>query len=119
MAKQRGLSTDGKKHELTKRLVETLKLPLPEDLLSYNGEVNTIPDTISEIWKLSVFQLKEILNYHNVLTCGTKDELVLRLVIIKAERPHLALRKERDGLINLITIVRSVPDQLSEEAASV
>ena len=54
------LSTEGKKHELVKRLVEAMGLPEPEDIDSYSGDVNTIPDLVSEITKLSVFQLKEM-----------------------------------------------------------
>ena len=105
---QHKLSPEGKKHQLAKRLVESQTLPLPPALEKYNGDLDLLPHSITELAKLSVFKLKEILRYHNVLDCGTKDELAIRVAMVKSGKSHLAFTREYNALKNLITAARTL-----------
>ena len=91
---QHKLSSEGKKHQLVKRLVESRNLPLPPTLEKYNGDLVVIPKSITELAKFSIFKLKEILRYHNVLDCGTKDELAIRVAMVKSGKSHLTFTRE-------------------------
>ena len=61
-----------------------------------------------EVAKSSVFKLHEILRFHNILDCGTKDELILRVGMLKANRAYLAFFKESEAIINFITATRTL-----------
>jgi hypothetical protein len=102
------LSSEGKKHQLVKRLVESQNLPLPPALEKYNGDLDVLPKSITELAKFSVFKLKEILRYHNVLDCGTKDELAIRVAMVESGKSHLAFTREYYGLKNIITAARTL-----------
>ncbi|KXJ18944.1 hypothetical protein AC249_AIPGENE25645 [Exaiptasia diaphana] len=108
MAIKHKLPFEGKKHELVKRLVEYLELARPEGVPEYKGDLQSIPSFVKELNSLSVYRLKEILRYHNLLTCGTKDELILRVGMLKAGRRYLAFQREFKGLSNLISITKKV-----------
>jgi hypothetical protein len=83
-------------------------LEKPAELGVYTGELNMIPDTVKELSCLTVYQLNKILQFHIFLMCGTKDELVLRVGMLKAGRPGLAFKKDFDGLMNILTIIRNI-----------
>ena len=55
---------------------------------------------------MSAYRLREILRFHNILDCGTKDELALRVGMLKANRSYLAFHIELEAVINLITATR-------------
>ena len=82
------LSAEGKKHQLARRLVESQNLPLPPSLEKYNGDLELLPHSVTELAKLSIFKLREILRFHNVLDCGTKNELAIRVAMVKSGRSH-------------------------------
>ena len=73
------ISPEGKKHKIVKCLVETQKLELPPQLEKYDGDIHALPTSITELSQFSLFKLHKILRYHNVLDCGTKDELAIRV----------------------------------------
>ena len=50
---------------------------------TYNGDMKTIPTTLPRINKLSVQKLRAIAHQHGVLTCGTKEELSVRVYLLK------------------------------------
>ena len=58
--------------------------------------------------KLSVYNLREILRFHNILDCGTKDELVIRIAMLKSWRAYPAFHKELEVMVNLVTAVTSL-----------
>ena len=105
---QHKLSAEGMKHQLAKRLVQSQTLPLPPALEKYNGNLDLFPHSITELAKLSVFKLKEILRYHNVLDCGMKDELAIRVAMVESGKSHLAFTREYHALKNLITAARTL-----------
>ena len=105
---KRGLSTDGKKHECVKRLIDKTghtKLP---PLVEYDGDILCIPNSVTEIVKLSVYRLREILRFHNVLDCGTKDELVVRVGMVREGRAYLAFHRELEAISNLVNAIRAI-----------
>ena len=102
------LSAEGKKHELVKRIADKLALSCPPELEKYHGDVHLIPSSITEISGMSVFQLREILRYHNVLDCGTKDELTVRVGMLVAGTVRLAFQREVDAIKNLITAIKAL-----------
>ena len=108
LCRKKGLSVEGKKHDCVKRLVERMELTHPPPLDVYDGNIHLVPDSVTEIAKLSVYRLRVILRYHNILDCGTKDELSLRVGMLKAGRCYLAFYKELEAIKNLITATRSI-----------
>ena len=79
MCKEKNLPTEGKKHELVKFIVEKEARERPSELKMYNGDLCSVPALLTDLKKMSVYKLREILRFHNVWDCGTKDELVIRV----------------------------------------
>ena len=77
LCKKNGISSDGTKHECVKHLVKKLNRNPPPVLEKYDGKLFSLPNYVTEIAKFSVYKLREILRFHNILDCGTKDELLL------------------------------------------
>ena len=80
----------------------------PPPLEEYNGNLSSLPDSIIDIAKVSIYKLKEILRFHNVRDCGTKDELVVRAGMVRGGRKYLAFHRELEAIRNLITVTRSI-----------
>ncbi|CAB4026118.1 Hypothetical predicted protein [Paramuricea clavata] len=108
LCQQHNLSPEGKKHELVKRVAEKLGLPLPATLERYDGHLELIPESITELSRMSVYKLREILRYHNLLDCGTKDELVVRVGMLVAGKGRLAFQREVFAVRNLITATKTL-----------
>ena len=97
-----------KKHLCVERLVKKLDLAQPPSLEVYDGQLHLVPDAGYEIAKQSVQKLREILRYDNILDCGTKDELALRVVMLRRGRKYLTFYKELEAICNLLTATRSI-----------
>ena len=108
LCRKEKLSTEGKKHDFVKRLVNKRDTTKPPPLQVYNGILLNIPDSLTDIAKLSIYRLREILRYHNVLDCGTKDELVVRVGMVKWRRKYLAFHRESEAIWNIITATRNI-----------
>lgn len=108
LCRKERIPTEGKKHDCVKRLVEKMGSEKPPPLEEYNGDLSSLPDSITDIAKLSIYKLKEILRFHNVLDCGTKDELVVRVGMVRGGRKYLAFHRELEAIRNLITATRSI-----------
>ena len=108
LCRQKKLPAEGKKHDCVKRLVEKMECELPPPLNVYSGQLDSVPNSISEISKLSVYKLREILRFHNILDCSTKDELAIRVGMLKSGRAYLAFQKELEATVNLVTAVTSL-----------
>ena len=108
LCRKEKLSTEGKKHDFVKRLVNKRDTTKPPPLQVYNGILLNIPDSLTDIAKLSIYRLREILRYHNVLDCGTKDELVVRVGMVKGRRKYLAFHRESEAIRNIITATRNI-----------
>ena len=108
LCRKERIPTEGKKYDCVKRLVEKMGYEKPPPLEEYNGDLSSLPDSITDIAKLSIYKLKEILRFHNVLDCGTKDELVVRVGMVRGGRKYLAFHRELEAIRNLITATRSI-----------
>ena len=106
LCRQKKLPPEGKKHECVKHLVEKMECAPPQPLNVYSGELNSVPESIAEISKLSVYNLREILRFHNILDCGTKDELIIKVGMLKSGRGYLAFHKELEAMVDLVAALR-------------
>ena len=98
MCSQSGLLASGKKHEL----VECLSQKNTEFDLHY-GKIGSIPNSTAGMMRLSVAQLRTILRKHQILHLGTKEELIMRVWLLKAgylegafSREHLCILHSHD-----------------------
>ena len=108
LCQEHKLSPEGKKHEIVKRVVEKLGLPRPPSLERYDGDLERISSSITELSHMSVYRLREILRYHNVLDCGTKDELAVRVGMLVSGTGRLAFQREVLAIKNLITATKTL-----------
>jgi hypothetical protein len=102
------LDEHGTKNRLVEKLSNKLSLEKPVELERYFGEMSKIPSTISQIKKLPVFKLKQILHYHNIHWTGSKDLLILRVLALRTGSKHLLFQRERDGLLDTIDIAKKL-----------
>ena len=82
--------------------------PKPPPLVEHNGDILSIPNSVIAIAKLPVYRLQEILRFHNVLDCGTKDELVVRVGMVKGGRSYLAFHMELEAIRNVIVATSTI-----------
>ena len=108
MCKKYNLDVRGNKYECVQRLAQHLCRKPPPPLPTYDGNLSRIPTTVTEIKKLSAYKLQEILRYHNTWDCGTKDELALRVGMLKWNRKYLIFHKEAEALKNIMTAVKTL-----------
>jgi len=108
LCRKEGLSIEGKKHECVKRLSDKRDCAKPPPLVEYNGDILCIPDSVTEIAKMSVYRLREILRVHNVLDSGNKDELVVRVGMVRGGRSYLAFHRELEAIRNIINATRTL-----------
>lgn len=107
------LSSQGKKYKCVKHLVEKMENaspPLP--LKEYSHELSSVLESIIDISKLSVCNLHKILRFHYNLDCGTKDELVIRVWLLKSGRAYLAFQREQEAIVDLLTVATSIAAEI-------
>ena len=64
----------------------------------------------TDIAKLSIYKLKEILRFHSVLDCGTKDEVAVRVGMVRGGRKYLSFHRELEAIRNLIKVSATLQD---------
>ena len=79
---------------------------LTTDVQLYNGWVSTLPSTISGINQFSVAKLREILNHHGLPVLGTKDELVLRVLLLTQGETAAIMARQEEQVKDLIRIFK-------------
>lgn len=67
-----------------------------------------MPDTTTAIARLSVGKLRAILNWHHISPLGTKEELVLRLFLLKHQKTEVMFTQQEEDIRNTIDIVDKV-----------
>lgn len=100
-----------KKHEL----VECLSQKNTEFDVHY-GKIGSIPNSTAGMMRLSVAQLRAILRKHQILHLGTKEELIMRVWLLKAGYLEGALSREHLCILHMIEVVmtiRSTQEELS------
>ena len=79
------VASNTSKHELVKCISERNNETPPELPILYNGSLQSVPSTIPLISKLSVRVLRAVLHTHGLLSCGNKDEIAIRVYLLKKE----------------------------------
>ena len=88
------LDATGNKVDLIKHLSMVYPLEeLEDNPILYNGDLNSLPSTISG---LNVAYLREILRHPRILENGVKDEVVLRVGLLKGGAEKTCFSEERD-----------------------
>ena len=114
MCKKNGISAEGRKHKCLKRLTEKLSRELPHALDNYDGILSSVPTLVTDIAKLSVYRLREILRFHNILDCGNKDELVLKVGMLTSGRSYLTSYKELEAIKDVINATKTLVQKQKE-----
>ena len=81
---QKKFEPTGNKVDLVKRLSKIYPFEeLESNPKLYNGDLKSVPGTISGLNQLNVARLREILRHHGILEDGVKEKLVLRVGLLK------------------------------------
>lgn len=102
-----GLDTRGMKHVLVRRIVQKKRLKEPDPINEFKGDMLEIPVSAREIAKLPLAKMKQMLKFYDVPTVRTKDQLVLRLVAVRAGTKHLLFQNEKEALLSLVDVISS------------
>lgn len=103
----------GKKYELVQRIVKSrdegdeFGNKLSETDL-YDGNTSSIPKSTAGLMKLSVAHLRAILRAHNVLEIGSKEELIVRVGLLKAGHLESAFSRERLCILQCIMVAKEI-----------
>ena len=98
------------KHELV-RLISNKKNEEPPQEPShvlYDGDLPSVPISISGLSHLTIPKLKSILKYHHMPLVGNKDQLVLRVHLLRHNRSDAVTAREEKQLEDLVNLVHSV-----------
>ena len=108
MCLKNGLDSQGSKQQLAEKLSKHLNIESPPERREYEGDLSAVPDSVQNIHRLPVAQIKEILKYHQVSIIGSKDELVLRLLALRVGSRQVIFQREIAGLLDLINIIKDL-----------
>ena len=109
LCKDHGISVKSQsKHELVKLLAEKKKETMPDVPILYTGDIASIPETLPAINKLTVRKLRAILHHHGILTCGAKEQLAIRVYLLKHDKHNGLFYKERKLLHDHINIAEEL-----------
>lgn len=99
----------GPKHAIVKALALAQGEDIPDDFQAdYNGDFKKLPKSISMLKKLPSATLQYILKYHNLSVAGKKDNLVLRVFLLRHERSHLASYMQVREVQDLIKLTQTL-----------
>ena len=97
LCKKESISTKGKKWQLVERLVQKTEGDIPEDYSpNYDGDLSKVANTVTELRKYPVARLRYIFNYHRIQTCGTKDEMILRLLLVSQNTSYVSNERKEN-----------------------
>jgi hypothetical protein len=106
VCKERGIEVFGKKHELVERIVLDKGEEIPGEVKAYAGEM--LPTSTKTLGKMPISYLRSILQWHGFATCGKKDNVLLKVVLIANKRQYLCFRRERKMLLDLISMTEKL-----------
>ena len=108
-----GMNPNLKKYELVQQIVESsgdaekyVGMLSEKDL--HDGSISSIPNGTTGLMKLSVAHLRAILRAHDVLEVGTKEELIVRVGLLKAGHQDAAFSRERLAILHQIATAREL-----------
>ena len=70
--------------------------------------MSSIPNSTAGLTKLSVAHLRAMLRQHNILEVGTKEELIARVGLLKANHADAAFSRERLCILHYVTVTRQI-----------
>lgn len=111
MCKKRSLSCDGIKYELVRRLADE-----PTPTIATVPSLHSLPKSLTSIRKLSVFQLKYMLNSKGICSLGNKDDLILRVFLLRNGRSHAIGENERADIKKTIQVAEECICEQQKEA---
>ena len=79
--------------------------PVPTAKL-YSGKLATLPKTISAISNMSVAKLRKVLHYHGFSALGNKDQLALRVYLLRQGETAAINAREEEQIKDLIGIYK-------------
>ncbi len=83
------------KHELVQLISDSKGEDPPAEIQLYSGDVHSIPSSTVAISKLPVAMLRSVLYHHGFHTHGSKDELVIRVFLVKHQRTSAMFAREK------------------------
>ena len=99
------INSVGKKHDLVARLAGEMDGDV--NVCIYDGILNNVPSSVSELNKQPVRYLRAVLAYHGILSVGVKQELIIHIGLLKCGQQQAAFSRERKGLLELISMLRA------------
>ena len=96
------------KHQLVALLAEKKGEQEPKPKPLYSGKLTQVPCTTSSISKFTIGQLRAILKHHGLPTIGLKDELVIRVFLLRQGCTHAITAKETKQLRYMVEVHNKV-----------
>ena len=98
------------KHQLV-RLISEAKgedpPPSPSQPL-YNGNISSLPKTVGAINHLTIPELRAILTHHGYSPIGRKDQLVMRVFLLRSNQTSAITAREEEQMKDLIELTYKV-----------
>ena len=107
----------GKKHELVERIAKATGGDSASKYQGnlYDGCLSDIPSSVTQLNKLPVRLLRAVLGFHGHCSVGSKDELIIRVGLLKGGQIESAFSKERMELIRRISFLQDIHKILTNE----
>ena len=98
------------KHQLARLIYEKQGKPLPPPSSGelYSGDLSTVPTTSVAINRRTIPNLRSILKHHNLPIVGTKEQLVMRVFLLKHNKTSAVTAREEGQIKDLIKLVYEV-----------
>ena len=115
--KEHNLPFKGPKFVLTKAIAQSRGEVHPQEFkVNYHGNLEGLPKTVAALKKLPIACLQFILKMHNQPITGDKDNLVLRLFLLRNGRGHLVSYWEVREITKIIGMTKkAILHQIQEE----
>ena len=92
------------KHQLVSLVSAKRKEAEPPQPPTYSGNLATLPNITSALTRIPVGKLREVLHYHDFPTSGIKEQLVLRVFLLRQGCTAAITAKEENKMKNTIKI---------------
>ena len=96
------------KHQMVSLIAQRRGIPEPSSPPIYSGKLVNVPTTTAAISHMPVSELHAILKYHGVSFSGTKDQLVLKVFLLRQGRTAATTAREEEQVKDLIRLVQQL-----------
>ena len=110
------LTETGKKHELVARIAKATEgeSSWTGSCNIYSGNLSEVPSSVAQLNKQPVRFLRAVLRFYGYCPLGTKDELIIRVGLLKGGQIQTAFSRERMELVKRISILRDIYKLLAQ-----